>query len=90
MPTAWREPFIHDASFIKLRDLSLTYNLPKSFLKNTLSGVSVSLVGRNLWLISVSKDNTHRWDPSELSQTYGENGQLPGSRSYGMNVKLTF
>lgn len=84
------EPFIHDASFIKLRDLSLTYNLPKSFLKNTLSGVSVSLVGRNLWLISVSKDNTHRWDPSELSQTYGENGQLPGSRSYGMNVKLTF
>lgn len=84
------EPFIHDASFIKLRDISLTYTLPKKFLKNTFTGASISLVGRNLWLISVSDDNVHNWDPSELSQTYGENGQLPGTKSYGMNIKLTF
>ncbi|MBE0422848.1 MAG: SusC/RagA family TonB-linked outer membrane protein [Lutibacter sp.] len=84
------EPFIHDASFIKLRDISLTYNLPKKFLKNTLTGASISLVGRNVWLISVAKDNTHGWDPSEMSETYGENGQLPGTKSYGMNIKLTF
>ncbi len=84
------EPFIHDASFIKLRDISLTYNLPKKFLKNTFTGASISLVGRNLWLIAVSDDNKHGWDPSELSETYGENGQLPGTKSYGMNIKLTF
>lgn len=83
------EPFVHDASYIKLRDVSLTYTLPKKVFNDAM-GVSFSLVGRNLWLISVSKDNTHEWDPSELSNTYGENGQLPSTRSFGMNVKLTF
>lgn len=84
------EPFIHDASYIKLRDVSLTYNFSKKLLKNSLSGASISLVGRNLWLLSVAKDNTQEWDPSEISGTYGESGQMPGTRSYGVNVKLTF
>ena len=84
------EPFIHDASFIKLRDISLTYSLPKKLIENVFSSASVSLVGRNLWIISLADDNIHNWDPSELSQTYGENGQLPGTKSYGLNVKLTF
>jgi TonB-linked SusC/RagA family outer membrane protein len=89
------EPFIHDASYVKLRDVSLSYDLTNvlknGILKNGLiKGASVGVVGRNLWLISVSDDNTHRWDPSELSQTYGEDGQVPGTRSYGVNVKLTF
>ncbi|MBJ2175039.1 SusC/RagA family TonB-linked outer membrane protein [Aureibaculum sp. A20] len=84
------EPFIHDASYIKLRDVSLTYNFSKKLLNNTLSGASISFIARNLWLISVSKDNTQGWDPSEMSQSYGENGQMPGTRSYGLNVKLTF
>ncbi|MEJ8758672.1 SusC/RagA family TonB-linked outer membrane protein [Pontibacter sp. H259] len=89
------EPFIHDASFIKLRDVALSYDLTSvlkdGLLKNGLiKGASIGVVGRNLWLISVSDDNKHRWDPSELSQTYGEDGQVPGTRSYGVNVKLTF
>jgi len=84
-------PFIHDASFIKLRELGVSVNLPQSLLGDTfIKGVSVGFVGRNLWLMAVSKDNVHGWDPSELSQTYGENAQLPGTRSYGFNVKLTF
>ncbi|WP_439880513.1 SusC/RagA family TonB-linked outer membrane protein [Pontibacter sp. MBLB2868] len=85
------EPFIHDASFIKLRDVSLSYDISTLLKKNFfVKGATVGVVGRNLWLMSVSKDNTHRWDPSELSQTFGENGQLPGTRSYGVNVRLTF
>ncbi|NDK56863.1 SusC/RagA family TonB-linked outer membrane protein [Pontibacter fetidus] len=89
------EPFIHDASFIKLRDVSLSYDLTNvlkdGILKNNLiKGASIGVVGRNLWLISVSDDNKNRWDPSELAQTYGEDGQVPGTRSYGVNVKLTF
>ncbi len=84
------EPFIHDASYIKLRDVSLTYTIPGKWVKNIFDSASVGVVGRNLWLISVSKDNNHRWDPSEMSQTFGENGQLPGTRSYGVNLKVTF
>ena len=84
-------PFIHDASYMKLRELALSVNLPQSMLGNSfIKGVSVGFVGRNLWMIAVAKDNIHGWDPSELSRTYGENAQLPGTRSYGFNVKLTF
>ena len=84
-------PFIHDASYVKLRELSLSVNLPQAWIQNTfIKGASIGFVGRNLWMIAVSKDNIHGWDPSELSQTYGENAQLPGTRSYGFNVKLTF
>nr|WP_321410149.1 SusC/RagA family TonB-linked outer membrane protein [uncultured Carboxylicivirga sp.] len=83
--------FIHDASYIKLRDVSVTFTVPQKVLSSTfISNASIGFVGRNLWLISVSKDNIHGWDPSELSQPYGENAQLPGTRSYGFNVKLTF
>jgi len=82
--------FIHDASFIKLRELSLGFNMPKSVIQNTfIKAASISFVGRNLWL-HTSEDNIHGWDPSELSGSWGENAQLPGTRSYGFNVRLTF
>lgn len=84
-------PFIHDASFFKLRELNLTYHLPKKLLGGKyLKSASISLIGTNVWLIAVSKDNYHRWDPSELSQVYGEDAQLPGTRRYGVNIKLSF
>ncbi|MGD8747752.1 MAG: SusC/RagA family TonB-linked outer membrane protein, partial [Balneolaceae bacterium] len=84
------EPFIHDASYVKLRELSLTYSLPKRWLGGFINSAKIGVVGRNLWLIAVSGDNHHRWDPSELAQTWGENAQLPGTRSFGFNVNVTF
>jgi hypothetical protein len=84
------EPFIHDKSYIKLRDVSLSYDLTKVLNVKFIKGLSIGVVGRNLWLMAVAKDNKNRWDPSVLSTNYGENGQLPGTRSYGVNVKLTF
>ncbi len=89
------EPFVHDASYVKLRDISLSYDLSRvlknNLIKNNLiKGASLGVVGRNLWLLSVADDNKHRWDPSELSQTFGENSQLPGTRSFGVNLQLTF
>ncbi len=84
------EPFIHDASYIKLREMSLSYDFARLFESNFIKGLQVGFVARNIWRMAVAKDNVHRWDPSELSQTYGENGQLPGIRSYGFNLRLTF
>lgn len=85
-------PFVHDASYLKLRELSLNYTLPKSILGNGkyLKSATVGIIGTNVWLIAVAKDNYHRWDPSELSQPYGEDAQLPGTRRIGLNVKLSF
>jgi len=84
-------PFIHDASYLKLRELSLTYDLPKSLLGNGkyLKKVTVGLIGTNLWR-KTSSDNPHGWDPSELSQAYGEDAQLPGTQRYGLKFKLVF
>ena len=84
------EPFIHDASYMKLRDISISYDFGKLIDSKFIQGATLGVVGRNLWRMAVSEDNTNRWDPSEMSQTYGENGQLPGTRSYGVNLKVTF
>ena len=84
------EPFVHEASYLKLRDLSVGYDFTRIINSKAIKGLTLSFVARNLAMIAVSKDNEHRWDPSELSQTYGENGQLPGVRSYGINLRATF
>jgi TonB-linked SusC/RagA family outer membrane protein len=84
------EPFVHDASYLKLRELSLSYALPQKWLVGgVVKSASIGVVGRNLWLMAVSGDNEHGWDPSEFGETFGENGQLPGTRSYGFNVNVT-
>ena len=84
------EPFIHPADYIKLREVNLNYSLPKEWIGNFLNSASIGVVARNVWMIAVHPENEHGWDPSELAQTYGENGQLPGTRSYGVNLKVTF
>lgn len=85
------EPYIHSASYMKLREVSLSYDISSLIAnKSILKGATISFVARNLARFGLAKDNIHGWDPSEMSQTYGENAQLPGTRSYGVNVKLTF
>ena len=84
------EEYVHDASYVKLRELALSYSLPKSVIGSKFQGITVGLVARNPWLIWVSKDNHHKFDPSEMSQPYGEDGQLPSTRGFGVNVKINF
>lgn len=84
------EEYVHDASYIKLRDVALTYTLPGSLVNDFFSSASISLIGRNLLMLATADDNIHAWDPSELSQPWGEDAQLPSIRSYGMNISLTF
>lgn len=79
---------MYDASYIKLREISIGYNLPKSlFKKLPFHTVSFSVTGQNLWLIASKVKGI---DPSELEQSWLEGGQLPGTRSLGVNLKLTF
>lgn len=85
------EQYIHDASYIKLREVGISYQLPKAmFANSTIRGITLGLTARNPWLIYVSKDNVNRFDPSELAEPYGENGQLPSTKGYGFNVKINF
>jgi TonB-linked SusC/RagA family outer membrane protein len=77
---------VFSASYIKLREVSLGYSLPIRANKY-IQGVNLSVVARNPWLIYAANRNI---DPSELSQRFGENGQQPGTRSLGFNVRLSF
>jgi TonB-linked SusC/RagA family outer membrane protein len=86
------EAHIFDGSFVKLREVVLSYNLPKSLLgKTQLSGASISLVGRNLLLLH---SNIPHVDPEtafgadDLSQGF-EFGALPSTRSYGVSLRVT-
>ena len=86
------EYFVQDASYVKLRQLVFGYNLPSSMLQNTpLTSVSLSFVGRNLWLMYSKTDNV---DPESTYNT--SNGQglewlgVPQTRSYGFNLNVKF
>lgn len=87
------EQFIYDASFIKLRELSLGYKFPKSLLnkQEVIKEISVSLVARNLWTILKHTDNI---DPeSAYNNTNGQGLELngyPATRSVGFNVNIKF
>ena len=84
--------FVYDASYVKLREVTLGYNLPKKFIdKLPFTGVSFTAVGRNLWIIS--KDLPYA-DPE---QSFGAGnvqgfqiGAYPSVKEYGFNIKLEF
>ncbi|WP_108868745.1 SusC/RagA family TonB-linked outer membrane protein [Aquimarina aquimarini] len=84
--------FVYDASFVKLREVSLTYSFPKQLIKKTfLNDVSFSVIGSNLWIID--KNLPHADPESGLSsgnlQGYSV-GSLPTTRDIGFNLKLQF
>lgn len=83
------EPYVHDLTFVKLRELSLGYRVPVNKLKigRFLQNATFSIVARNPWLIYTAAPG---FDTSELSTNSGEDGQLPGTRSIGINLKLGF
>jgi TonB-linked SusC/RagA family outer membrane protein len=83
------ENSVYDLTFVKLRELSVGYRLPVDRLgvgKYIRSAV-FSVVSNNPWLIYTKAKG---FDPSEISNVYGEDGQLPGTRSVGVNLKLGF
>lgn len=86
------EEFIEDADFVKLRELVLSYSIPKSMLGDLpFESISLGLAGRNLWLISSAVDNI---DP-ESTYSAG-NGQglemfgVPQTRSLQFNLGVRF
>jgi hypothetical protein len=56
-------------------------------LNKYIKNATFSVVSSNTWLIYAKQKG---FDPSEISNTYGENGQYPGTRSLGVNLKVGF
>lgn len=85
--------FVYDASYVKLREASIGYNLPKSVLANTgIRDAKISIVGRNLWIIH---KNLPYADPETgtgngLAAKGQSIGSLPTTRDIGIDVTLKF
>ncbi|MEI6173757.1 MAG: SusC/RagA family TonB-linked outer membrane protein [Bacteroidota bacterium] len=84
--------FVYDASYVKLRQVSLSYSLPSEILKKTfITGVSLTAVASNVWIIF--KNLPHADPESGLGagnlQGYST-GSLPSTRDFSLNLKLTF
>lgn len=89
---SFTDNFVYDASFVKLREISLGYSIPQSIVnKLHLSRASVSAVARNLFILY---KNTPNMDPE--SNTTSGNAQgiaatvYPSVRNIGVNLNVTF
>ena len=83
---------VYDASYIKLRELTLSYNLPVSKWSNgSITKGSLTLIGRNLWIID---KNVPFADPESGLGAGNAQGYLSGSfptlRTVGLNLNLEF
>ncbi len=75
-------------TFVKLREVVVTYNFPKRLLKKTfMEQASISLVGRNLLYFAEKKD-------IDIEQYTGNNAysglQTPTMNKFGFNINITF
>ncbi len=90
------EQAIYDATNLRLREVSLTYNFSKKMIERTPFGkISVSVIGQNLWYKAFNFPKYLNFDPEVLSLGVG-NGQGfdfltgPTAKRYGINLNLTF
>jgi iron complex outermembrane receptor protein len=81
-------------SWVKMREVSLNYAIPSGFVKRTkiFQAATVSLVGRDLFYIYSSlPDNINPEGINGAGNAQGiEFASLPGFRSMGVQVRLTF
>ncbi|GAB3498321.1 SusC/RagA family TonB-linked outer membrane protein [Spirosoma knui] len=91
-PRRYHEAAIFDASYVKLREVTLGYQLPATLLNRVkIRSAKISLVGRNVLMLF---KNTPHIDPE--ADRFGANsqgfayGELPSSRSLGVNLNLGF
>jgi len=86
--------FAYDASYVKLRELSLGYHIPGSKLGaagKKIKGMDIQLLGRNLWLIHKNLPMADPEDGASAGNNQGlQFGSYPTVRSLGLNLKMQF
>ncbi|MGK4567161.1 SusC/RagA family TonB-linked outer membrane protein [Flavobacterium sp. 3HN19-14] len=84
--------FIYDASYVKLREVALSYSLPSKFLDRTfLKSVTLSLLGNNLWIIHKNLPYADPEAGTSSGNVQGyQSGVMPSEKVYSFNVKVNF
>lgn len=78
----WNE----DASFIRLRSLTLSYQMPKKFLLNVFTAASLTAQANNVWLWTANKQGL---DPDYIDLRTGSIG-TPPVKNYVISLNLNF
>ncbi|MCL3782072.1 SusC/RagA family TonB-linked outer membrane protein [Prolixibacteraceae bacterium JC049] len=86
-------PVVEDGSFVKLRQLSLGYSLPKNWAKKlSLEAIDLSVVGRNLFLFYKGTEHydpdSYQYDTTSNGRKGIETGYWPSARTISFNIKL--
>ena len=86
--------YVNENNWVKVRELSLGYNLPKSWIQGLkMQSLNVSLYGRNLFFIYRSIKDL---DPEQTTagsrwyQNINNAGNNPSFRSFGIQLKTKF
>jgi TonB-linked SusC/RagA family outer membrane protein len=90
------EADVYDGTVYRLREVSLTYEVPKKFLEKSFIGsMSISAIGNNLWYFAPNVPKYTNFDPDVTS--YGssnlqgiETQSAPSAKRYGFKVNITF
>ena len=86
------EANVYETTFVRLREVTLNYELPKAWLKPVnIANMSVYAMGRNLLMIT----DYPNFDPESSTSTGNGTGAfeyvaLPNTKSLGFGVKITF
>jgi TonB-linked SusC/RagA family outer membrane protein len=85
--------FVYDASYVKLREVSISYSLPRKWAeKMQMETMKFSIVGTNLWIIDKNlpdADPESGLGSGNLSSGYSV-GSLPTTRNIGCNLTFKF
>ena len=86
------EEFLHDATYVKLRELSIGYTLPQVWFRNTpITNVKVSVVGRDLFNIykAAPVNAEFAQNSQDVFQAF-ELAALPSTRTIGFSLNVKF
>jgi hypothetical protein len=88
----YSELFLHDGSFVKLRQIIFSYSIPVNNLRLVkLQSANISFVARNLAILYKKTDN---FDPEQSFSNSNFQGfesiGLPRTRSFGLNLSVKF
>lgn len=87
---------VFDGTVYRLREVSLAYTLPTSWVKKIkMTNITVSLSGRNLWYFTPNLPKHTNFDP-DINSVVGagtqgvDTGGAPSTKRYGVNLNVTF
>jgi hypothetical protein len=83
------ERWLYDASFVKLREVRMTYTLPLQFISAlNAQSIRAAFIGRNLAMWSKAPNIDPETVLSTSTVRGAEMGQLPSTRALGIQVTL--